>query len=159
MNKVKILLGYGSSAVLLMAVGSYVVDWGTNTLRKKQGHEYVMTAVKAMSTKWDPVELDIRAHLVLIEGLHKNNQTTSNYFRILSQLGALRTHECLLMSMATVTYPTRYISAGYTCKLFYENSPATFTMEIRQQDLTDDWKIATLNVDAPIFSQNNAQSN
>ncbi len=140
-------------ALLFLLVGVLGSESLTVKWQEASGRRYVMAAIVEMADAWDHGALDKRAHAVLVEVLKKNNQSTAEYFKVLAKLGKHESSECSLSGMLTVSHPAHYVSAGYQCQVKYANGSAVVSLELRKDKAVEGWKIAKLNVDSPVFSQ------
>lgn len=123
--------------------------------RKGEADAFTTSAIKAIAREWDEKEFDQRSHPLLLEGIKRAGNSTKGIFHELKELGALeKDGTCTFVHLASVTTPTeRFATASYLCEIEFKNSPATFALDLRQDNMSGPWQIMNFNVNSPLFAK------
>jgi len=140
--------------IVIIAAGSIYVNYKMSSV-EKESSDIATNAVTAISTSWNPEELQTRAHPSLIQEAQEPGQRFEDVFKIYQKLGKLKdSPECQFQRFhSNIDTTGNYTLADYLCKADYENGTATISMQLRQESNHTTWLIYGFRIDSPLFTK------
>ncbi len=140
--------------VLVLGLYSYFEYRSGGEKIEKETQHLAESAINDVTANWNPDELEKRAHPLLMDLVHKQNQTVGEFFNIYRKLGAPKGEpKCKLVNFrSNIGVPT-FTLADYSCAMEFVNASGVIYLELlNDKDSKDSYLLTAFKIDSPLFT-------
>lgn len=151
---IAIITAVATTAVIIVAGGlAYLFYHQGEKSRDHAMTQFVSESLSAITSTWDPKELESRADPAFTEAVKTSGKSLDGFFNLLGTLGKPKSNiACSRLRYSVITEAAgKFATADFGCKATFEHGPAVIVMQIKQDDLKGPWRITLFRVDSPLF--------